>query len=279
MEQPGGESETPLLLVDGNNLVWPAHYRYPERIVGRSGEDVTGIYGFLATIRAALRYVSPPAECVVCFDGKRRAAGQTGGDEPRGKEAVPLRRIPVIVAGLDALGIRWLRPDGCIADDVIATLVRRRNGRTVYILSADRDFYQLLSESVRMLGAGLSGRRRTVGPEEVERRYGVSPRQWCDYVALTGRSSRPGRGGRRLRPAAAVALLAGGAGLEDLRRLGRLEAPESDWMRDRDGWTALLDRRSALMLRDDLDVEDVTTGRPTAALREPSWVLKQLGLM
>ena len=74
------------------------------------------------------------------------------------------------------------------ADDVIATLASKAasRGGEVVILSTDRTFLQLLSDRVRV--------RDHFGQRDLDRtfvidKYGVDPKQFVDFLALTGESA------------------------------------------------------------------------------------------
>jgi DNA polymerase-1 len=78
-------------------------------------------------------------------------------------------------------GIGWIEIDTAEADDVIATLVattrEQQPERRVWIMSGDRDFYQLVDECVRALNTVMKRGRRHIGPAEVVDRSGVTPAQ------------------------------------------------------------------------------------------------------
>ena len=220
-------SMAPLMIVDGTNLLWRAAYGFPARITTRQGVDRTGVFGFFALLRVGLRQVTPAPECVVCFDGEYGADArkEIAPSYKRNREAVdmtPIESLPDILRGLDYVGIRWFFDDHLEADDVVATVVAKEEGRCTYIMSTDRDFYQLASASVSILNTQRKPGEKIIGPDDIRERFGVGPEQWADYRALTGDSSDNIRGVRGVGPVTAQRLLAGGIGLEDMERLGRL---------------------------------------------------------
>lgn len=86
-------------------------------------------------------------------------------------------------ATLTALGAVQFRADGWEADEVIAALTHRFEGsRRILIRSDDKDFFQLLSGSTRMLGR----RRGLVRYSDVKEKMGVTPAFAADFQALTG---------------------------------------------------------------------------------------------
>src|SRR5918992_1538532 len=121
-----------LLLVDGHNLVFRATFGFPARIYSRDKcRDVTGVFGFFALLRVAIRDELPaPPEVMVVFDGEYGAAGRRETDDrykanrPADTDAIkPILALPDIKRGLDAYGICWIEIDDAEADDVIATMV------------------------------------------------------------------------------------------------------------------------------------------------------------
>lgn len=73
---------------------------------------------------------------------------------------------------------------GYEADDLIATLVGQAWLDEVRIVSSDKDLYQLISDSVRMIT-----NRGEVGVEECVKKFGVMPDQIKDFLTLTGDQS------------------------------------------------------------------------------------------
>ena len=90
---------------------------------------------------------------------------------------------------LDALGIPVMAIEGYEADDIIATLATQAEaqGYKVLVVTGDRDSLQLVDDSVTVLypRKGVSELTRFT-PEEVEKKYGLTPTQYPDYAALRG---------------------------------------------------------------------------------------------
>ena len=153
------------------------------------------------------------------------------------------------------------------ADDVIATLASRVNGRRVRILSTDRDYFQLVSSSVTVVNTKS---RPPLVDDEVVGRFGVSPAQWCDFRAIAGDVSDGIPGVRGLGPKGAAKLLAGGRRLDDV-----LDRPELREQRDN-----LLRWRELIRLRTDVPIPHHPTGdSSTPALPSPPAVCRELGLI
>jgi DNA polymerase-1 len=94
-------------------------------------------------------------------------------------------QIPYIHRAVDAFGIRTLVVEGYEADDVIGTLAVRasRNGFDVVIVTADKDFMQLVGPHVELWD---TMRDRRIGPAQVRERFGIEPAAVVDLMALMG---------------------------------------------------------------------------------------------
>ena len=112
---------------------------------------------------------------------------------------------------------------------------------------------------------------------DVVTRYGVTPRQWCDFRALAGDPSDgiPGLPGVGM--AKAAALLAEGRSLDDLHELGRSGDPAARPVAER--WDDVRRWRELIRLRTDLDLGFDPKGVPTGRLPSPSAICAELGLL
>lgn len=256
---------TPLMLVDGHNLLHRAAFGFPARIRSRSGRDITLVFGFFALMRAAARTLTEPISLVVVFDGEDGAA-QRRSLYPDYKPAVSgdeevFADLPRIRDGLRLLGVPYLQHDGHEADDVITTLIANQDaGRRCLIMSTDQDFYQLLDDHVVVLNSARRVDKRIVTARDVIDRFGVHPSQWCDYRALTGDKSDNIPGVPGVGAVTAARLLGGSAVLEDLSGLGRLTGHLGQRIRDQ--WDQVLKWRWLIRLRHDLPLVSVKADRP-----------------
>ena len=280
---------TPLLLVDGHNLLWRAWYGFPARILSRDKtRDLTGVFGFFALLRVAIRELPEPPEVIMVFDGENAWGDRTAIDpdykahRPTDEEAMaPIKALADVMRGVDAIGLRQLCLDTAEADDVIATLVRRCRRSTptreVWIMSLDRDFYQLLDRRTRILNTARYPGRRVVDAAEVEARFGVRPSQWCDRTSLVGDPSDGLRGVRGVGTVTAARLLARGLTLDRLAESGRLSGRIGDQVRasldDARRWRSMITMRSDLPLP-----RGLITRRPSAPLPLAAKIIDSLGL-
>ncbi|MBW4717388.1 5'-3' exonuclease [Saccharothrix obliqua] len=282
-------TDVPLLLVDGHNLLWRGAFGFPAAIHSRDKtRDLTAEFAFFALLRVAIReeFTSPP-EVIVVFDGQHGAAERQATDSDykanRGLDEAalkPIRAIPHVQQALTAYELAWIEIDTAEADDVIATLVThvRRDDpeRRVWIMSGDRDFYQLIDDRVRVLNTTMKRGRRHIEPDTVFDRYRVQAAQWADFRALTGDPADNIPGVRGVGTGTAAKLLAGGLTLGQLADAGRLTGAKGKAVAE--AWDQLLDWRDLIRMRTDLALPLLPTGHSSRPLPTPAEVIDKLGL-
>jgi DNA polymerase I len=210
----GGVKPKRVVIVDGHALAYRSYFglaRGSERLQNSKGEPTHAIYGFIKTILKHIREGLKKGEgaVIVVFDPPVKTfrhemfseykAGRAETPEDLPKQ---IQRIKEIV---DAMCLTRLELAGYEADDVIGTIAVRAEseGIDAYILTSDRDAYQLLSDKVRVIGSD----DKLITPADVKAKYGVTVEQWTDYRALTGDSSDNIPGAKGIGPKGAVKLL------------------------------------------------------------------------
>lgn len=177
-----------VILVDGSSLLYRAFFAIPANFSTASGLHTNAIYGF-ATMFRKLFAGRFPAYGAIVFD----APGATFRDEKYAaykahRPSMPMElreQLPYIDKLVSCQHFPTLRVFGYEADDVIGTLTRRalRDGMEVHIISADKDFAQLINDDVKMID---TLRDVTYDPELVRKKWGVKPSQIVDLLALCG---------------------------------------------------------------------------------------------
>ena len=95
---------------------------------------------------------------------------------------------------LSAMGIPIFTKEGYEADDILGTVAKRaqKEGMEVTILSGDRDLLQLADEHIKIsipkTSRGLTEVHHYY-PQDVEREYQVTPKEFIDVKALMGDAS------------------------------------------------------------------------------------------
>ena len=184
-----------LFLLDAYALIYRAYYaliRAP-RITSK-GFNTSAIFGFCNTLDEVLRKENP-SHIAVCFDPPHGVTFRHDlfPEYKAKREAQPediTLSVPYIKEIVEAYRIPVFEVSGFEADDVIGTLSRlaSEQGFTTYMMTPDKDYGQLVSDSVLMLRPSLRGEGGEIrGPKEVCAKYGIErPEQVIDLLALEG---------------------------------------------------------------------------------------------
>ena len=179
-----------LFLVDGTAFAYRAHYARLT-LTNSRGEPTDAVYGFANMINRIIRDQAPDYLAVV-FDAK----GKTFRDDmypeyKANRKPMPddLRiQYPVIQQLVEAMGIKSISITGVEADDVLATLAVAAEGYgwDAVIASTDKDLAQVVNDSITMRD---EQNELDLGPEQILEKFGVSPGQIVDFLALVGDSA------------------------------------------------------------------------------------------
>lgn len=192
---PAKADSRKVLLLDGHSLAFRAFFALPDTLVTSSGQVTNAVYGFTAMLIKLLADERPQG-VVVCFDkGVPQFRVDRYAGYKAGRAETPdlfRQQLPLIREVLQALQIPMLEREGYEADDLLATLTRRcrEQGCEIIIVTGDRDILQLVGDGVAviMTRRGISDVIRYDAATVFER-YGVTPAQWTDFVALKGETS------------------------------------------------------------------------------------------
>ncbi|MBR5745820.1 MAG: DNA polymerase I, partial [Clostridia bacterium] len=100
------------------------------------------------------------------------------------------RQLPYARELLEALGITVVDCAGYEADDILGTYARQcaENGDSAFLVTGDRDSFQLISDRVTVLLASNED-TKVMTPAAINEKYGVNPEQLIDVKAIMGDSS------------------------------------------------------------------------------------------
>jgi DNA polymerase I len=184
-----------IILLDGHSLAFRAFFALPDTLVTSSGQITNAVYGFTAMLIKLMTDEHPDA-VVVCFDkGAPQFRLDRYAEYKAGRAETPdtfRQQLPLIREVLGSLRIPMVELEGYEADDLLATLTKQcqQKGDEIVIVTGDRDILQLVRDgvSVIMTRRGISDVIR-YDHATVRERYGVTPEQWTDFVALKGETS------------------------------------------------------------------------------------------
>ncbi|MEQ6340325.1 MAG: DNA polymerase I [Gammaproteobacteria bacterium] len=180
----------PLILVDGSSYLYRAFHALPP-LTNSRGEPTGAAYGVVNMLRKLIADYQSEHVTVV-FDAK----GKTFRDElfehyKAHRPPMPddLRtQIEPLHAIVRAMGLPVLVIDGVEADDVIGTLAVQAAALNlpVVISTGDKDMAQLVDGHVTLVNTMSN---TTLDAQGVIEKFGVSPGQIIDYLALVGDTS------------------------------------------------------------------------------------------
>ena len=190
-------SEKKLYLLDAMALIYQAFYAYRDRpLINSKGVNTSAVYGF-ANILYKLLKEEKPSHIGVAFDTMAPTLRHEDFIQYKAnRQETPedlVSSIPYIKRLIEGFNIPALYVDGYEADDVIGTLAKEAEqaGYTVYMVTPDKDFGQLVSENVLIYKPARFGDKATImGPKEVCEKFGIqNPLQVIDMLGIWGDAS------------------------------------------------------------------------------------------
>jgi DNA polymerase-1 len=192
----------PLLAVDGPSLIYRAFFALPDSITDGQGRPVNGLLGMANLIVQVVEQHEPRA-VVLCWGAEAATYRvELWPDYHADRPPVPpalAEQFEWAGAFFGALGWHSLVHDTLEADDLLGSLatVETAAGGQTLLFTGDRDMFQCVSESVRVLWpGGGKGSAEVIDVDGVRRRYGIPPELVPDFIALRGDPSDSIPGGK-----------------------------------------------------------------------------------
>ena len=210
-------------VIDGNSLMHRAFHAVPPTMNAPDGRPTNAIFGFLNMFLKMIDAFHPDGVAVAFDRGKPRVRMEM---LPQYKAQRPpmdpdlRQQFPMIKELLGKLSVPILEAEGWEGDDILGTLARAGEaaGCDMYLITGDRDMYQLSTDHVRIVGTkkGLSD-VQIMTPESVEDLYhGITPELVPDFYGLKGDSSDNIPGVPGIGPKKASALIAQYGSLDEV---------------------------------------------------------------
>lgn len=191
-----------VLIVDGLNTFIRAYAASP--VTNSDGEHVGGISGTLLSIGHAIKNIEP-TRVIIVFDGKNGSAKRRqiypeykanrkfkirlNRSEEVDKQDNQLAQLIRLTEYLGMMPFTTIVADGTEADDTIAYIANdylKDKDSQVFIMSSDKDFYQLVDDRIHIWSPT---KKRFYYTEDVHQEYGVHPKNFALYRALLGDKS------------------------------------------------------------------------------------------
>ena len=185
-----------LLLIDGHSLAFRAFYALsPDSFRTPDGQHTNAVHGFISMLLNILA-AEKPSHLAVAFDLSRESFRTLEYPEYKGTrgETPPEfnGQTELLQEALKAMNIVTLTRENYEADDLIASMADQAGaaGFEVFIVSGDRDTFQLISDTTTILYPvkGVLNLAR-MDDAAVFEKYGVHARQYPDLAALVGETS------------------------------------------------------------------------------------------
>lgn len=238
------------LLIDGFNLLYRCYFAVPD-LRSPEGFPTNALHGWVKSLWR-LQDQEKPAGTYVFFDlGGAQDRLALLPDYKAQREEMPadlVLQIDPTKQLTSAMGCAVIEVEGVESDDLLATKARAlaQQGEEVLIVSADKDFAQLVDDRIQILLPPPSANPRLgwrrLDAAGVREKFGVPPSYIADYLALVGDASDniPGLDGAGpktvskwiLSYGGLEAILAADAVLEPVRFRGRLAAEANKWRRN-----------------------------------------------
>ena len=185
-----------LFLLDGTALAYRSHFALARSGLSRADGRPTGAtYGFTMTLRRILEDESPDLVAVALDAPGRTFRHERFESYKATRQKAPdemVAQLDWIRAVIRAHGVTLFEVKGYEADDVIGTLALEgeRRGHDVFIVTADKDFLQLVSERVRLYNVFKTGEPPSIlGVSAAREKFGTTPDHVIDVLAIMGDSS------------------------------------------------------------------------------------------
>ena len=228
-----------LLLIDGMNLHFQMFFGMPNKFCNENGIGIWGVIGFVGALNKLIN-MTEPTHVAIIFDGE--------GHNPRcdiledykanrpdyselAEEENPFIQLPLVYRAIEAMGIPFCEVHGCECDDVIATYAKRfSEDFQVVISSFDSDYFQLISDNVRVLRyRGLFS--IICDKEYVINRYGIAPEYYADWKSLVGDTADNIKGIKGVGPKTATKLISSYGTLAEM--LADIDSVEPEKLREK----------------------------------------------
>jgi len=207
-----------LYLIDGTALLYRAYYAFIRNpLINSKGQNTSAIFGVANSFLHFLDKLEP-RHIIISFDRKEptfrheRSELYKANRPPMPDDLVS--QIKPVMEFFRLIQVPEVALEGYEADDVLATLAERfKQDYRIIIVTGDKDYSQIVDERVTLFDPIKD---LMIDRQEVFNKYGVTPEQFIDYLALIGDSSDNIPGVKGIGPKTAQNLLAQYQTLDDI---------------------------------------------------------------
>jgi 5'-3' exonuclease len=179
----------PVYLVDASVYLFRSWFSMPDDFVNDAGEPTNAVYGFTGFLCGLLEQTGSE-HVAVAFDVSLSTGfrNEIYPEYKANRDPAPeelKRQFGWARSVAEAMGLACFSDPRYEADDVIGTLARhwKQRGHPVCVVTADKDLAQLVREDDYWWDFS---RNQKLDSRQLTEKFGVTPEQMADYLALTG---------------------------------------------------------------------------------------------
>lgn len=207
-------SQKPLLIIiDGMAMLYRAFFALQRTgMSSPSGLPTGALYGFTTALLKIFENYHPHY-LVAAFDSREKTFRHHLLESYKANRAAPpeelLQQLEKLFELLKAFGVPVIKQAGYEADDLIGAMVTQfADVCRIGIVTPDKDLAQLVREGVQILKPGKNQHElEPLGCNEVKAHFGVPPKQFTNFLTLTGDTSDNIVGAKGIGPKTAATLL------------------------------------------------------------------------
>jgi DNA polymerase-1 len=185
-----------LVLFDGHALAYRSYFAFiANPLTNSRGENTSAVYGFVNSILKILDMLSPDYVGMAMDSKKPTFRHEKYPDYKANRAKMPddlqaqMVRIREVV---DAMNIPVFEKEGFEADDLIGTIAEKSGklGIEVYIISSDKDLFQLVNDRIFVVKPGRGGKDiEFYDRKKVTEKLDCEPERVADLLGLMGDTS------------------------------------------------------------------------------------------
>lgn len=186
-----------VFLIDAMALVYRSYFAFIRQpLINSKGLNTSAAYGFTNSLLYVLKN-EQPSHIAIAFDTKAPTERHIQFKEYKAqRQETPediLKNLPYIHKIIEGLNIHSISIDGYEADDIIGTMAIQLSQKNfdVYIMSADKDYGQLLNDKIFLYKPGKSGDdAEIIDVKKICEKWQIQhPSQIIDILGLMGDTS------------------------------------------------------------------------------------------
>lgn len=179
-----------IVIVDTFNFLHRAFHAIPKSFRAPDNTPTNAVYGVTSMLISLINETKP--DCIIAaLDSQKptfRSEEFSNYKAQRKEMEEDLKvQIPLIFKAIDLLNITKINCEGYEADDVIGTLVHKlKNEYQIYIVSNDKDMWQLIDQNVTVLIPNSKGTFEKIDLEVANQKLEFDKKYLIDFKALRG---------------------------------------------------------------------------------------------